>query len=606
MFTLMLIVPGFYLSPAIQQSSGQIADTTHPDLQRIYGELIIDEIYEQVTYSNYQDIVQKVTENGSRYLLGPFGAQLEGPNMYLKQYLLQQLDERSNGRLEIEIIGNYFNIVAKLSGYLPGEHPAFVVSAHYDSPDESPGANCDGSGLATLLVLVEIMSQYEWPLDIYFMAFNGLHPASPNYFMEGSEEVAIELRYRGFETLAIFNVDTILVPHPSVPSDRRIQMGYDMYSSYTEGQYWAELTRTVSNNYGIDAIVPIPSESFVLWEYSDHYAFAQRDFSGAICAFESGYNIDDSYQGATDVWNNPSFRYDLGREVTAAIGSSMAYIMSRTYGEPRRFEFSFTTRTENTDRVYIPITTSTVIDVSCRWFGGSATFRLFDPNDQIIASAVFNQASAWEHTDLFTIQVSSQGLYTLTLENTGHQSIGFELNYTYDSDIDSNGVLDSQEFWIDSSYFILDEDSDGLSFAEELFLGTDDNDVDSDGDMIPDKFEVDNGLDPSDPSDGSADEDGDGLSNTQEYTGGLNMFSADSDSDQMDDLWELENGLNPLLDDSMLDADGDGKTNLQEYLEETDPQAIEQQQIPLEWYILLGASLAFIVGFLYLRRISFE
>ncbi len=596
---LLLLIPTVYSSPTTSEIV--LSDTTPPALDRIYGELIVDTIYEQVMLSEYQEIVRKVTENGSRYLLGALEAQMEGPNLYLRNYLLQQFDELSSGRLEIELIGNYLNIVAKLPGYLPGDNPVFIVSAHYDSPDLSPGANTDGSGIATLLILIEIMSQYEWPLDIYFMVFNGLHPVVPMLFMEGSEEVSIEMRNRGLETLAFFNVDTILFPDPSVPSDSRIQMGYDSFASYADGRYWAELTRTISNNYGRNSIVPVPSDFFAIWSLSDHYAFAQRGFSGVLCAFESGSDDDTSYHHVTDVWDNPTFRYSLGKELTAAIGSSIAFTMSRTYGEPTRLEFSFITRPENSDMVYIPISTPTQIEVSSRWFGGPATFRLFDPDNQIIGSAVFDSASAWEYTDLFDISVSEQGLYSLTMENTGPQSIGFELNYSYNSDIDGNGIFDSQEFWMDSVYFSTDVDSDGLSTAEELFLGTDDNNIDSDGDTMDDKYEVDNGFDPTDPSDGNADEDNDGLSNAQEYSAGLNSFSADSDSDEMPDLWEIENGLNPLFDDSLLDADGDGKTNLQEYLEETDPQMVESNPIPTVWFLVPVVAIACIVGFLYLR-----
>ncbi len=600
-FTLLLLLPISFSSPTLVENPMELANTTEPDVERIYGELIADKIYELVLNTDYQGIVRKVTENGSRYLEGGFPSP-DGPNMYLREYLLQQLDELSAGRLEIEIIGSYLNIVASLPGYLPGENPVFAITAHYDSPAQSPGANCDGSGIATILTLVKIMSQYEWPLDIYFMVFNGLHPAAPSFFMEGSRQVARELNLRGLETLALFNIDTILFPHPSVPSDAQVQMGYEAGGGYTNGQYWAELTRTMSNNYGSDVIIPIPSLNFALWEYSDHYAFAQRRFSNILCAFESGWSVDDSYHAASDEWDNPTFRYDIGKEVTAAIGLSMAYTMSRTYGEPTRLEFSFVTRQEDAEKVYILITTPTQLEISSRWFGGPATFLLFDSNDQIIGSLVFDSASAWEATDLFNISISNLGLYALTMENTGHQSIGFELNITHNSDIDGNGILDSQEFWMDSVYFDMDQDFDGLSAAEELFLGTDDNVIDSDGDTIDDKFEVDHGLDPTDPSDGSADEDGDGLTNAQEYSAGLNLFSADSDSDQMPDLWELENGLNPLFDDSMLDADGDGKTNLQEYLEETDPQMVESNPIPIVWFLAPGIAIACIVGFLYLRR----
>jgi hypothetical protein len=47
---------------------------------------------------------------------------------------------------------------------------------------------------------------------------------------------------------------------------------------------------------------------------------------------------------------------------------------------------------------------------------------------------------------------------------------------------------------------------------------------------------------------------------------------ADSDGDGMPDAWELAHGLNPQVNDAQGDADGDGMTNLGEYEAGTDPQ----------------------------------
>jgi lysophospholipase L1-like esterase len=47
--------------------------------------------------------------------------------------------------------------------------------------------------------------------------------------------------------------------------------------------------------------------------------------------------------------------------------------------------------------------------------------------------------------------------------------------------------------------------------------------------------------------------------------------AADTDGDGIPDAWEIARSLNPLLNDADADADGDGRSNLEEYLANTDP-----------------------------------
>lgn len=575
---LLFLTPMSYnLNPA--KNPETTLSQTETTFERIYGELIVEEIYDSITASKLRSIVQKFTENGSRYLNAEAEADLEGPNKDARNYIIKQLDVLSQGNIEIELFGDYFNVIGKLPGYLPGNHPIFAITAHYDSPDSCPGANCDGGGIAALLVLAEVMSKYQWPLDIYFIAFNGhhRHGMMKMQFLEGSDEVSREFLRRGIETLALFNIDTILYPDPEAASDERVLMGYDDFGDYSRGRYWAELTRTISNNYGSNYILPVPSSIFPLWSQSDHYQFYEKMFPGTICAFESGSEVDPTYHLGLDYYANPIFRYDICREVASAVGGSIAYIMGRTFGERREFNFSFIIQSERIEKLYIPVTTSTNIEVSCRWFGGPASFHILNPNEVQIGVAEFDHASAWEPTTLFNISVAERGLYSLILHNPGSRSVGFEIEYSYDSDIENNGILDSQEFWINPGLFSIDEDADGISAAEELFLGTDDNNIDSDFDTMDDKYEIDNGFNPADPSDGIADSDGDSLSNAEEYSLGLNPWSPDSDFDLMPDNWELEHGLNPLVDDASQDLDNDGKSNLDEFFAGSDPRFAEPE-----------------------------
>ncbi len=98
-----------------------------------------------------------------------------------------------------------------------------------------------------------------------------------------------------------------------------------------------------------------------------------------------------------------------------------------------------------------------------------------------------------------------------------------------------------------------DTESDGLTNSEEFNLGTDPNLADTDGDGLSDAAEFNqHGTNPT-----LADSDGDNLSDRQELEGdpATNPMVADSDGDELTDGDEvLTHGSNPLI----ADTDGDG------------------------------------------------
>lgn len=180
----------------------------------------------------------------------------------------------------------------------------------------------------------------------------------------------------------------------------------------------------------------------------------------------------------------------------------------------------------------------------------------------------------------------------------------------YSNDSDGDGMPDGWEIanrqWIESAGVwtlnptspidsTQDADNDGLSNSAEFLNGTSPNNADTDGDGMPDGWEVFNGLNPLDPDDATGDMDSDGLPNLSEFLNhtdannpdtdadglsdgaevliyGTDPLSIDSDGDGMPDGWEVNNSFNPLyFPDSTEDADSDGLTNLGEYLNSTDP-----------------------------------
>jgi hypothetical protein len=69
------------------------------------------------------------------------------------------------------------------------------------------------------------------------------------------------------------------------------------------------------------------------------------------------------------------------------------------------------------------------------------------------------------------------------------------------------------------------------------------------------------------------DDDGDGVSNEDEKRNGTDPDDPDSDGDFLPDGWELDNGLDPLVYNAAGDDDFDGVSNIEEFLRGTDPNS---------------------------------
>ena len=156
---------------------------------------------------------------------------------------------------------------------------------------------------------------------------------------------------------------------------------------------------------------------------------------------------------------------------------------------------------------------------------------------------------------------------------------GWEVRYN-----DTEGV--NPVLMADDTELAFDEDSDGLNLSEEGKANTDPTSNDTDGDGLPDGWEVEyNNISGVDPIDAASDAelaldgDDDGLNLSEEFRVNTDPTSKDTDGDGWSDGWELRyndtEGVNPVLmannTELALDGDSDGLNLSEEGKANTDP-----------------------------------
>ncbi|MFW9847853.1 MAG: M28 family peptidase [Candidatus Thorarchaeota archaeon] len=493
---------------------------------------LAEEVYNSVSESSILYFDKKLTENGSR-VVGLTNNQLA------RSWLTSELANISGGKIEVTYHGEVtvgdevrpaYNILGKLPGTLGVSGPTVMIGGHYDTVTYAPGANDDGIGCATTLELARILSQYDWPLDIYFCFWNYEEPG-----MWGSASSAPLFAEDEMDILVYFNIDSLLVQNPTFPPDERVLMIYrtPTGSVFQDAQYWAELTRVMNNNYDTPIIRLVHAGNTL--GRTDLASFSRAGYKSGVGIGESGLNFDTSYHDSSDTWDNPLFNYSLATSTTACIGASIAYSLSRTLGQMTISSYNLTLDAGETKDLLLEVSMLSDLQIEGTWTSsGGLEFTLTDSSSDVLDTETSSSSSA-DSTVLMNVTPSEFGMHTLSIENTGGSPVTLEISIIQDTDIEGNGIPDSEEDWFN------------------------DFTVDSDSDLLSDGFEEINGLE---------------------------RYNSDSDADLMPDGWEYNNDLDPTINDAALDSDEDGLSNLDEFLTGHDPQVADWS--PLPDLILIG------------------
>lgn len=131
--------------------------------------------------------------------------------------------------------------------------------------------------------------------------------------------------------------------------------------------------------------------------------------------------------------------------------------------------------------------------------------------------------------------------------------------------VSSNGVVTA----VSSGNVVVTVRKDGVVAFKQLSVTTS---GDLDGDLLPDDYELANGLDPNDPIDAAEDMDEDGLTALDEFNAGTDPNKADTDGDGIRDDEELIAGEDGFITSpTLFDMDNDGLNDGLEVAVGSDP-----------------------------------
>jgi hypothetical protein len=183
------------------------------------------------------------------------------------------------------------NIVASLQG--KESDNIVVVSAHYDSFHISPGADDDGSGVAVVLAIADILSHYTFNSTVRFVLFSGEEQG-----LLGSHEYVQNAYRKDERILADLNLDGV---GTAVTLDDGSKI---KHHANNQSAWMVDISKAIASKYhdeiGLE-VIGLPHVTF-----SDHESFVKYNYDAS---YFLEYNLTSFYHTPEDTLEHMNISY---------------------------------------------------------------------------------------------------------------------------------------------------------------------------------------------------------------------------------------------------------------------------------------------------------
>ena len=239
-------------------------------------------------------------------------------------------------RQEFEVSGKICeNIEAEVRGTDRPED-ILVIGAHYDSVKGSPGANDNGTGVASMLALARQFAISPTSRTLRFVAFANEEPPFFQTKDMGSRVYARRSRQRNENIILMFSLETIGY-YTDAPNSQHYPPPLSLIYPST-GNFIGFVSNLANRDWVRRAVgnfrqhTQFPSEGAALFGWlpgvgwSDHWAFWQEGFP-AIMVTDTALFRDPYYHTANDTPDH--IHYDYLARVTAGLHQVIADIANK-------------------------------------------------------------------------------------------------------------------------------------------------------------------------------------------------------------------------------------------------------------------------------------
>ena len=301
-------------------------------LGAISSEVSMDSIRATIHFLSFDDDSAKLR---SRFSLSPDTASLRMANMaqWLREKLRIAMGGSGGDSLETFVFRyggvnyNLYNVVGRIPGRIPGSG-TFVLCAHYDDTagrtvysepgrtwhwqsDPAPGADDNGSGVASVLECARLLSDLEFDFDIEFALF-----CAEEQGLFGSRAYVESRVAQGTNILGALNFDMHAYRENTDTTFLRTNPSSEWLSSHVK-----TISEVLFDSIGLRVgLVPVEGP----YDASDHASFWFSGFDGLHFFEQEGFPVQNPYYHTINDTAG-TLNYVLAGKVARLAAASMAY-----------------------------------------------------------------------------------------------------------------------------------------------------------------------------------------------------------------------------------------------------------------------------------------